>query len=477
MATNYEFSPLDEIMPHLLVTPIFCFPCHLSNKDATYQMLNAGLLRLGKRLPFLTGSVVRNTSATDLNGKRPGGMSLVVDSPPKDIDIELNDLTDSKCGWQYTYDELKGRGMPMTELKMEHFAPGGTDDVSATQKFFRARITFISGGCFVCASTSHAFIDAWGLVVLMNAWADECRGLESSFQLLPKVEYLQTENLPPALSRQTPRSRYDSLKQQPRLWKLLGLDWRRLDEVTGPVVPYAVKPAINTSILSFSSDDLEDLAEIGMPDEDDFGDQDPIWVSPKDVLIAFLWRSILKARAPSWIDGPHKKDSMASVAINGRRVFYPPIPMSYIGNVVFCCLTEMPIEQLIAPRTKLATIALNLRRSIEASLNATVLRDAVDLASCIPDVRKLGNAFTGWFAEDLVTTSVVDLPVYETSWGELLGNPQFLRVPQGHLSGICSVQPRQRDGSVEVFISLLEEEMTRLRQDKSFSKYARFVSS
>ncbi|KAL8692056.1 MAG: hypothetical protein Q9218_002842 [Villophora microphyllina] len=477
MPVEYRFSPLDEIMPHLTITLMFCFPCQTSKKDAVYHNLRAGLLALVERLPFLSGRVVRNTNEAEKNGKRPGGMSLVIEDPQESIELELNDLTAEDCGWEYSYDELRGRGMPMSELDGRLFAPGGSNEMLASDKVFRSRITFIPGGCFVCASSSHAYFDAWGFVVLMNTWAFECRLVQSSSQVEPKLEMLQAGRLPPALSRHVPRLQYDDLKRKPHLWKLLGLDWRDLNADSGAVVPYAVKPVINTSIFSFSPKSLDDLAELGTPDEDDFDDQEPIWVSPNDTLIAFLWRSILKARAPSWIGGPHRKDSMVSVAINGRRVLYPAVPMSYIGNVVFCCLTELPIEQLIAPRTKLATIALALRRSIEASLDSQVLANTVDLAGCIPDVRKLGNAFTSWFAEELVTTSVVDLPVYDTSWGGLLGKPEFFRLPRGQFGGICSVQPRRPDGSVEVFISLMEEEMTRLRQDTSFSKYASFVAS
>ena len=477
MPPEYDFSPLDEIMPHLIITMIFCFPCPVSNKDAAYQNLHAGLLRLGDRLPFLSGKVVRNKSDAEEDGKRPGGMSLVIEDPPEKIEIECNDLTGPDGSWGYSYDDLKRQGMPMTNLSQKRFAPGGTDDISASDKFLRTKITFIPGGCFVSASSSHAYVDAWGFVVIMNAWAEECRALQTGFEIPSKANIPHAGILPPALSRRASRVRYDHLKQNPQSWKLLGLDWRSLDEETGPVVPYALKPVINTSIFSLTPDKLNDLAESGIPGEDEFGDQDPIWVSPNDALIAFLWRAILKARAPSWIDGPHRRISMASVAINGRRVLYPAVPMSYVGNVVFCCLTEMPIEQLIAPKTKLATIALELRRSIEKSLDAELLRDTVDLASCIPDVRRLGNAFTSWFAEELVTTSVVDLPIYDTSWGELLGKPEFFRLPHGQFGGICSVQPRRSDGSVEVFISLMEEEMIRLRQDKAFSSHARFVSS
>lgn len=76
-----------------------------------------------------------------------------------------------------------------------------------------------------------------------------------------------------------------------------------------------------------------------------------------------------------------------------------------------------------------------------------------------------------------MTTLVVNLPSYRTSWGDLLGAPEFVRLPKGRFGGICMIQPRRPDGSVEVFITLEEDEMQRLRADVQFNKYAQFVSS
>lgn len=476
-ALPYQFSYLDEIMPSLPLALIFCFPCPSFKKEATYSLLQEASSKLVLDNPFLCGEIVRQRSDQPIDGKRPGSMTLEISEPPGDLKVILNDMTLPGHKWKLSYDELRTTGMPMSKLDRQMLAPRENGRVSKKDRFFEAQVNFIPGGCLLCASSNHAYIDASGFVVIMSMWAKKCRELQNA-STTPVVKSLgQTDGgLPPALARHIPRTEYDRLKKRPELWRLIGLDWRTLGESEKVAVPYSGNPAVNTSIFSFSTGNYAKIAQNAIPEESIFEDEEPIWISPNDALVAFLWRCIMKARLPSWRGLPHKKDSMVSVAINGRGTLFPPIPPSYVGNVVFCCLSWLPIDYLIAPETSLGDIALALRKSIEANSDPQLLGDAVDLASCIPDVRKLGNAFRSWFSEDLVTTSVIGLPFYELDFGGILGKPQFVRLPKAEFDGICSVQPRQVDGTVEVNISLYEEEMKRLRGDREFMKYARFIS-
>lgn len=464
-------------MPSLPFAAIFCFPCPSFRKEETYSLLQKALSELVLENTFLSGGVVRQKSDESVDGKRPGSMILKTFEPPEDIKIVLNDMTLPGHEWKLSYDELRTTGMPMSKLDREMLAPGANGRGLKKDKFFEAQVNFIPGGCLLCASSNHAFVDASGFAEIMSKWAKQLRGIQNA-STTPDLKSLgRTDNgLPPALARHIPRTEYDRLKKRPELWRVIGLDWRTLGESEEVAVPYSSNPAVNTSIFSFTAANFARISQNAIPEESIFEDEEPIWISPNDALVAFLWRCIMRARVPSWKGLPHKKDSMVSVAINGRGALFPPIPPSYVGNVVFCCLSWLPIDYLIAPETSLRDIALALRKSIEANIDPQLLSDAVDLASCIPDVRKLGNAFRSWFSEDLVTTSVIGLPFYELDFGDILGKPEFVRLPKGEFDGICSVQPRQADGTVDVNISLYEEEMKRLRRDREFMRYARFIS-
>lgn len=474
MDSPYQFSCLDEIMPSIPLALIFCFPCPSLKKEETYSLLQKALSKLVLENPFLSGEIVRQRSDQPIDGKRPGGMTLKISEPPEDIKVSLNDMTLPGHEWKLSYDELRISGMPMSKLHREMLAPRANGQGSKKDRFFEAQVNFIPGGCLLCASSNHAYVDASGFALIMSMWARQCQAMQTT----PVLKSLgpTDDALPSALTRHIPRIEYERLKKRPELWQVIGLDWRTLGESEEITVPYSGNSAVKTSIFSFTATHIAKIAQNAKPEESIFEDEEPIWISPNDALIAFLWRCIMKARVPSWRDLPHKKDSMVSVAINGRGALFPPIPHTYFGNVVFCCLSWLPIDYLIAPETSLGDIALALRKSIEANTDPQLLSDAVDLASCIPDVRKLGNAFRSWFSEDLVTTTVIGLPFYELDFGDILHKPEFVRLPKAEFNGICSVQPRQTDGTVDVFISLDEEETKRLREDGEFMRYARFIS-
>jgi len=252
------------------------------------------------------------------------------------------------------------------------------------------------------------------------------------------------------------------------------LDWR--NDGSQPA-PYAQPPTVNTSLFRFAPGSLDEIKTKATPTESEIKEGSVKWISTNDALVAFIWRCILKARCPP--GSQHKKESMVSVAIDGRRALAPSIPMSHAGNVVFCGLTELPIDFLTAETTTLSSIASLLRKSVQGNSDSKILSDAVKLASCIPDVRGLGNAFRSWFDEDLVTTSGISIPIYDLDFGPILGNngnPEFFRMPASQFDGITSIQPRKKNGDVEVFISMSDEQMIRLRQDPEFSQYLVFIS-
>ncbi|KAM7203159.1 Transferase family domain containing protein [Naviculisporaceae sp. PSN 640] len=493
MQTSYTFSPLDEIMPPLWMTLVLCFPCPDSQKDHVTQTLQQGLSRMVAERPFLAGKLKRDgDDATD--GARPGSLSLEIpENPVQEVKLAINDMSLPGSGWDYSYDDLRAAGMPLSKLDGGRLSPVAYGVASASNRVFEARLSFIPGGCFLSVSTCHAFVDAWGFIVIMNMWASCCRDIQAGVETRKTPKESETNlddgsSRPPALFANVSKNDYQALKDRPELWQLLGLDWRHIGKEgasPGPT-PFNHPSLVKTRMFTVSPSSLDAIKQSATPAASEANGTDdgntPKWISTKDALVAFLWRSIIKARAPSWPaqeTAPESNtQSMVSVAIDGRRALSPPLPLSYIGNVVFCCLTWLPIAKLLDPQTPLSTIALEIRSSIEQKArNPHLLADAVNLAASIPDVSKgLGNAFTSWFGKDLVTTSVVDLPIYHLDFGAMLGKPEFFRMPKGQFDGICMIQPRQRNGMVDVIISLEPEQMDCLVADGEFSRHMVFLS-
>jgi hypothetical protein len=109
--------------------------------------------------------------------------------------------------------------------------------------------------------------------------------------------------------------------------------------------------------------------------------------------VAWIWRTVSKARFPAGRpNAPYRDNSYVSVAIDGRRPL--SVPADYAGNVVFCSMTNMPINELTNPDTPLGEIAARIRQETIANRDTSRLKEAVTLAAGIPDVRQpLANAF------------------------------------------------------------------------------------
>lgn len=100
----------------------------------------------------------------------------------------------------------------MSVLDPAIFIPGGDDDATENAKFFRGKLTFVSGGCFVAAKSSHAYVDAWGFSILTKIWADEARALQDlSFTPL-EIPVFEPSALPAALTPRLSSQDYHILK-------------------------------------------------------------------------------------------------------------------------------------------------------------------------------------------------------------------------------------------------------------------------
>ncbi|KAH7549014.1 transferase family protein [Bipolaris maydis] len=69
------------------------------------------------------------------------------------------------------------------------------------------------------------------------------------------------------------------------------------------------------------------------------------WISSNKALVAFVRTSITKARFPHSLAPTQKPTSYVSVATNGCKTL--DVPPEYVGNVVFCSMTELPLFEFL----------------------------------------------------------------------------------------------------------------------------------
>ncbi|KAK3324442.1 transferase family-domain-containing protein [Cercophora scortea] len=479
LPTSYQTTPLDEIIPPLSYGLIYAFQCDEARREQTVQILQQGYTKLLQLRPYLGGDIVRHQNS----GARPGSLELVVPAEPQDVHVHdgkiaVADLSLSSSGWTYSYAELLEAGMPLSRLDAALFAPyvAGT---ATTTKPFMIQVNWIPGGCLLTISISHAVVDASGAGVVIQSWAQLCReaqGLSESQTNGAATEDINGagNSISAVYNENALSASFQTLKTRSELWKLLAAG--------GSI------PGMETAIFSFSRDAIARLKQDATPSDKSQ------WISGNDALTALIWRSVMRARFShegdaklsttsgsqatgingngAGINGEPK--SIVSVAINGRSLLNPPLPASYINNVVYCCMTELPLTQVLS--SPLSTLASSIRRRIEAiKSDPELIQDATLLAAAIPDVSKLTFAFREFLGCDLVTSSWIDTPFYEVDFGPVLGKPDLIRVPRGQFGGLCCLQPRKPGGDLEVFVSVRGEELEKLLGDEEFGKYASFV--
>ena len=480
----HHFSPLDEIIPPLYIAFIYGFPCPSAHKEKVLSVLQNGWSRTLDERPFLAGEVEFDQS----KGVRPGSLKLrIPESHMNANTIVTNDLTLPDKAWEDSYEDLRAQGMPTSKLDAKVLAPL-VSGAGSTSKVVTLQINFIPGGCLLSFCVSHSLMDAGSTASILQLLAKHCRDSQDSPKaLVPNdSDQLQSKETHPLLQKAAGIAEYNKLKHRSELWHLLGLHaTENLDpgSTTNTAKAFRHLPAAaslpdNSSttscIFSISPGTMQKLKRDASPDA-------PEWVSSGDAVVALLWRSIMRARFSSQrLDATQNaKHSIVSVAVNGRKLISPRLPSSYIGNVVFCCMTRLPMGTLLSPKTSLPETALAIRRNVEWVKHQQVLEDAISLASSIPDVASLKIAFEDFFRTDLVTISWVEMPFYNIDFGPIFGETgraEFFRIPKAQFSGLCTLQPRQTNGVVDVIISLGVEEMRRLRENWEFAQYFQFLS-
>ncbi|CBF83044.1 hypothetical protein AN3278.2 [Aspergillus nidulans FGSC A4] len=453
----HQFSPLDAIMPPIFNALIVGWSCPEEGRDSLVSVLQRSLALVVEEWPDLAGEIVAPPADAPPRTQptiRPVGELGSL--------LTIRDFTGSDSPFPHSYGQLQAQGFPTSKLDGQLLAP--LAGVATTQRVMAAQANFIPGGC------------------LLSKWAQYCRqvqGLPAQPAAFPHATS-QPQTLPPPVlqvSHDHAAEQYSTLKHRPELWKLIGLDWRGSATSPPPEPPFQLAAGgAKTCIFSLSAAAQATLkrAASSLPSSS----LPPI--STNDALVAWIWRTISKARFPTGKpDAPYRDNSYVSVAIDGRRPL--SIPADYAGNVVFCSMTNMPIHDLTNPETPLGEIAARIRQETIANRDPSRLKEAVTLAAGIPDVRQpLANAFPSWFAEDLVTTSWVGLPFYQLDFGPAVGSTgriDTFRMPRGQFAGICSFQPRANDGSVEIVVGLLAEQMERLVANPDFAQFATLVSS
>lgn len=485
---------LDDTMPDIDLALVLGFECS-STSDAS-RNLSSSFGRLLQNNPWLRGYVHVNIVSQH---HRPGTKFL---SFPADTSshggLSIQDLSQHDLFAGKTYETLVAEHVPSQFLNYELLVPGRDTGIDGVKWILRAQVTFIRGGALLCVCTSHAVMDATGLSMVLDTWAR----LSSGAVEVPSITHFPITAAELGLSRECDELRlYKELKQRKELWHMLGLDYRP-KEMTAMMLAKKI-PIRKTETRVFKITQEKQAAlkqacsmspavgqtpgdvapeEVQTPNSPTLRHQNSVtdtWISTNDAISALLWRCIMRARVRG--SSEQWQDSSMQYAMNIRHLLPDVVPglqstggPTTAANVVIYSINEAAMTHLIEPES-LAHVAKGIRENVKKHQNPVHMREALILAATIPDVSALSFVYPTWLRKDLVISSLLGLDLYNTHWagksGGFSSQPDFVRFPAGLFDGITFVMPRQKNGDVEIVVTMIEQDMKALTEDNEWKRY------
>lgn len=288
------------------------------------------------------------------------------------------------------------------------------------------------------------------------------------------------------------------------------------EEPSSPPPPPTIPP-IKSAILYFSASNLsalkalvnQDISSTPQKPSQSSPASSSSFISTNDVLSALLWKSITKARRLTPFNPPSPQNhppnsphppsspplpplpqpqlscSKLLFSINCRNLLVPPLPQSYLGNVIIYGCASEPIARLLSlpPLSSLTSIALVVRAAI-TKINNKHIHGLISLINSLPEPADLQPAINCFLGPDLAMTSWRDMGIGGLEWGigggdardakkPPLGKVDRLRPLSSPFDGIILVLPTMiedeeddgKKGGLEVYVGLEAEAMRRLLRD------------
>ncbi|KAL8678057.1 MAG: hypothetical protein Q9186_005552 [Xanthomendoza sp. 1 TL-2023] len=423
---------------------LLCFPVEEteSRRSQVISLLQQASATLVEQVPILAGKV-ENLKDPNIDRPTSGTFQVVPYEHPHGSNVRVKVLPDFA-----SYDELRRTQAPASMLDATILAPmkGFPDHYSDSDvtPVFIVQANFIPGGLVLCFAGMHNVMDGIGLGEVIRMFAALCRGEHLSPGDL-EVANLDRTQLPLALKPGETTLKHPEVESKPE-------EEQKDDPKDVPA-----------SIWSYFNVPASKLEELKAEGSKELTSEVP-WVSTNDVVTAWVWRAITHAR---WSHIDTTKDTLLLRAVTGRRQIKLP---AYLGNVVTCPYHKLSIKTLTEEPLFKVTQTI---RAATNSVNAYYVRSFANFIAAEPDKNKLALGFEAP-ERDLMVSSWDTVPGYD-SFGELLGRSDLVRRPTSPWSGVVYIMPKRPDGSLDLLVSLREDDMLRLRKDEHFAAMADYI--
>ena len=433
-----------------------CFPISDPSKRPTIvTTLNHGLQRLSASFPWLAGEVINEGS-----GEGDAGI-FVIQSTGNNLQLKVKEMGYDSV---LTMDALRKASFPFSLLDENVIVPRKTvpgspeDPAPYPAPVFIVQATFIEGGILLTLNSQHQTMDMTGQGQVIHLFSKACIGEPFTDEELFNGN-LAGADLVPLLdhsNRQSSRLERQIAKPAPPPSIIS-------NSFTDPIPP----PCCTWGYFIFDWNALAKLKAIASAEKAPSVE----FISTDDALSALIWQSITRARS-------HRlKPSAATTfarAVDVRG--HLGIPKTYPGLMQNMTFHTSTIEGLA--EDKLGNVTSQLRAAVDPR-TSSLPQDTRALATAFHHSRdKSSVSFVSEIDQstDIMLSSWAKLDCYDLDLNLGQGKPEAVRRPQFiPYEGLIYLMPKKPNGEIAVGLCLRDEDMKRLRDDRTFKEFCTYI--
>ena len=371
--------------------------------------------------------------------------------PGQGIELIVRDLSSVML----SFEELEPAEFPAEDLPYDLLVPV-PQDLGNDRPFAACKVQFsaIAGGTILTFAMSHSVADGSATNELMRILSEETR-LAQQHRSVDARHMTAFTKL--GLDRSTLRNVTSSIpfniSEHPAYTSPLppSLDLT-------PPHPFSATSPEKSVLVHLSAASLAQLKAHATPPEGP-----PI--STHDALCALTWRSLLLIRSRRTIQ-PIPASTIGRIFVPSDARRHLNLPMSYVGNAVYQLTAALDLDTLLSP-SGLQHAASAIRRAIMAVKPDLVASYMAELKERWVDWGFMVGTSTVGVAMGTDWTSGV---LYSDDWGEAFGPLVRYRYPGEGGAGNC-IFPKLPDGSAEVMVAVIPNEVEVLRGGECFGEY------
>ncbi|KAI9721006.1 MAG: hypothetical protein M1812_002485 [Candelaria pacifica] len=483
VSSPMSLSPFDQMTVRFYTRGLMYFPLQPGSDHATIiYILREGLREVVTQIPFLAWNV---TPATD-GFIQEGRLEVAKGDRGNDI-LTIKDLTSSpedRKAWDY--ETIRKGNFPASDKYFELFTIDRIPQQGKPVPVMTAQVNLLTGGFILSLSFHHSVADGSGDAMILAMWAQSCSRVSANYRStleaiaayinpISAINYRMFLPGPTSFDRDAVSARYhrSSIAEHP--------EWENTPEWIAhnaappasdtPSTSKESTPPIETCVFYFPFESLASLKALGsrplVPE---------VFMSTDDVLSAFLWRHIIKARVSPHLYIPFSETSSLRMPVDGRTRMNPPLPKTYLGNAVLVASASMPLRSLLSDSNdaeSFAQIALCIRNA-RKTINHEYIESILTLISSLSDISKLTAGRNVLSSTSVIITTWAKFPLHQLSWGHMIGTCERVRFPNADIlqDARAIILPALADGGLEVAVGLEGEAMARLKADKEFMGFA-----